>query len=153
MKIYYPKQSKSEVIQNLVKTCRANDIEFIEEKDFQKALNASQLIVDAIFGYSFKGEIRQPFDSIIKSLKEFTGPVISVDVPSGWEIDSGNHEGIFEPACVVSLGVPKKCMIGYKGLHFLGGRFMPKKLLGRYGIALAGYQGSSQFTELKQSQI
>ncbi len=39
------------------------DIPFVEALP---ALNEFHLIVDSIFGYSFSGEIRAPFDNILK---------------------------------------------------------------------------------------
>lgn len=43
-----------------------------------------QLVVDAIFGFSFKGtSVREPFDTILHTLKEVKVPIVSVDVPSG----------------------------------------------------------------------
>ena len=42
-----------------------------------------KLIVDAIFGFSFKGNIRSPFDTVIETIKSVSVPICSVDVPSG----------------------------------------------------------------------
>jgi NAD(P)H-hydrate epimerase len=41
------------------------------------------LVVDAIFGFSFKGQVRPPFDTILPVLKDVRAPVVSVDIPSG----------------------------------------------------------------------
>ena len=41
------------------------------------------LVVDAIFGFSFKGQVRPPFDTILPVLKNIKAPVVSVDIPSG----------------------------------------------------------------------
>ena len=41
------------------------------------------VIVDAIFGFSFKGDVRPPFDDILSTLVEVKKPIASVDVPSG----------------------------------------------------------------------
>ena len=49
------------------------------------------LILDAIFGFSFKGDIREPFLTIIQKLKESKLPVVSVDIPSGWNVDTGEN--------------------------------------------------------------
>ena len=49
------------------------------------------IILDAIFGYSFKGDIREPFLTIIKKLKETNLPVVSVDIPSGWNVETGEN--------------------------------------------------------------
>ena len=52
------------------------------------------LVVDAIFGFSFKGEMREPFKRIIQEVKSSGLPIVSVDVPSGWDVDSGpSHDG------------------------------------------------------------
>ena len=40
-------------------------------------------ILDAIFGFSFKGNVRAPFDSILDMLSKVKIPLCSVDVPSG----------------------------------------------------------------------
>ena len=42
-----------------------------------------KFIVDAIFGFSFKGNARPPFADVLSALKEVTIPVCSVDIPSG----------------------------------------------------------------------
>lgn len=41
------------------------------------------LVIDAIFGYSFTGEAREPFKSIIAWMAHTSTPVMSIDVPSG----------------------------------------------------------------------
>ena len=86
------------------------------------------LIVDAIFGYSFKGALREPFGSTIAKLKESELPVCSVDIPSGWDVDSGPNEAGFDsPACLISLTAPKLCAskLAPSSKHYLGGRFVP----------------------------
>ncbi|SBS88530.1 pyridoxal 5'-phosphate synthase, putative [Plasmodium malariae] len=50
------------------------------------------LIVDAIFGFSFKGEPRTPFDALIEMINNCKKPVVSIDVPSGTNIDSGTRK-------------------------------------------------------------
>lgn len=42
-----------------------------------------ELVVDAIFGFSFKGDVREPFHSILSVLKGLTVPIASIDIPSG----------------------------------------------------------------------
>ena len=41
------------------------------------------LIIDALFGFSFKGPTRPDFANIISTLMQSTLPVVSIDVPSG----------------------------------------------------------------------
>lgn len=44
---------------------------------------AYNLVVDAIFGFSFQGAVREPFNSILATLRKITVPIASVDIPSG----------------------------------------------------------------------
>lgn len=41
------------------------------------------LVVDAIFGFSFKGDVREPFHSVLSVLNGLTVPIASIDIPSG----------------------------------------------------------------------
>lgn len=44
------------------------------------------VVLDAMFGFGFKGDPRPPFDIIIRDLSAGETPVVSVDVPSGWSV-------------------------------------------------------------------
>ena len=46
--------------------------------------NNYNLVVDAIFGFSFKGEIRPPFGDVIEKMKNVKIPICSIDIPSGF---------------------------------------------------------------------
>jgi len=82
-------------------------------------------ILDGIFGFSFKGDIRSPFDTVVEAMNKTEIPICSIDVPSGWNVDEGNLHNTFTPEMLVSLTAPKKCAEDYKGTHYLGGRFVP----------------------------
>jgi len=84
------------------------------------------VILDAIFGFSFKGPPRSPFDAILKSFAGLKKPIVAVDIPSGWDVEKGKvSPDMFDPAMIVSLTAPKLCARGFAGLHYLGGRFVP----------------------------
>ena len=52
--------------------------------------------------------------------------VISIDVPSGWDVSRGDVTGSgLQPALLISLTAPKECARTFKGKHALGGRFVP----------------------------
>lgn len=44
------------------------------------------VVLDAMFGFGFKGDPRPPFDTILQDLSRGKTPVVSVDVPSGWSV-------------------------------------------------------------------
>lgn len=48
-----------------------------------------EVIIDGIFGTGIKGEVRDPFASVIQMINQSQAFVISVDVPSGLDPDTG----------------------------------------------------------------
>ena len=60
------------------------DIPFLDDIPKPSQIDSDyKFIVDAIFGFSFKGNARPPFTDVLSALKEVTIPVCSVDIPSG----------------------------------------------------------------------
>merc|ERR1712224_383186 len=75
----------------------------------------------------------------------------SVDIPSGWAVESGRAGGVAEdmlisPDLLVSLTAPKLCAqdLDRGTHHYLGGRFVPPFIRDRYGLELPEYKGASQ---------
>lgn len=94
---------------------------------FRSTLLSSDVILDAIFGFSFKGPVRAPFDEVLPLISSSHKPIVSVDIPSGWDVENGNEDGVgFDPDVLISLTAPKEGVRSFKGRHFLGGRFVPK---------------------------
>ncbi|KAG6919251.1 hypothetical protein DXG01_008047 [Tephrocybe rancida] len=99
----------------------------LDAASLRTALNSTDVILDAIFGFSFKGPIRAPFDAALPLLTQSGLPIVSVDIPSGWDVEAGNVEGVgLNPDVLVSLTAPKEGVRDFRGRHFLGGRFIPK---------------------------
>ncbi len=126
-KICYPKRGKGQLFLNLVKQCEDLNIPFIETSEVFNSSNSFisnySLIIDSLFGFSFEGPSREPFSSLISSMSKSSTPVLSVDVPSGWHVESGDiHLTGFLPEAVISLTLPKLCMKDYRGIHYVGGR-------------------------------
>jgi NAD(P)H-hydrate epimerase len=101
------------------------------------ALAASDVVLDAIFGFSFKPPVRAPFDAALPLIARSGLPIVSVDIPSGWDVEGGadapgpagasGQGGLaLYPDVLVSLTAPKEGVRKFTGRHFLGGRFVPK---------------------------
>jgi NAD(P)H-hydrate epimerase len=74
-------------------------------------------------------------------------PIVSIDIPSGWDVEKGPQEGsIREPEVLVSLTAPKWGVIGFSKKHVLGGRFVPKEMA--ISLNLPKFSGTSQIVEL-----
>ncbi|KAK2582754.1 hypothetical protein KPH14_005021 [Odynerus spinipes] len=153
--IYYPKQTDNQLYKNLLHQCIEHDInvlehEFITNMDNIKHLNEFRIIVDALFGFSFKPPVRDTFIPIMKILKATSIPICSVDIPSGWDVESGPcTDNDISPEMLISLTAPKMCAQKFKGkFHYLGGRFVPQKLALAYDLNLPTYPGTDLIVSL-----
>ncbi|KAK4213734.1 YjeF N-terminal domain-containing protein [Rhypophila decipiens] len=148
--IYYPKRPKNDLYQRLAKQLEDLDVPFVD--DFPAALKSTDHVVDAIFGFSFSGEVREPFPAVIQAMAETKVPVTSVDAPSSWNIDQGPPKsGVgsnFHPDVLVSLTAPKPLVQFFKGRHFIGGRFVAPAIAKKYDFDLPGYEGIDQIVEV-----
>ena len=137
--VVYPKRpfAKQPHFENLVTQCQDVGVPVLEE--MPSDLSTFDGMVDAIFGFSFKGEPREPFATALKEMQraqnEMGIPVISVDVPSGWNVNEGDVGGTgFMPQVLVSLTTPKESAKSFSGRHFVGGRFLPPQLAEKYNV-------------------
>ena len=83
------------------------------------------MVVDALFGFSFHGAPRPPFDALLRTIGGGGAPpVVSIDVPSGWDVDRGDVSGDgLRPDMLISLTAPKLCARAFAGRHhYLGVR-------------------------------
>ena len=156
--VVYPKQSKKQHFVNLVKQMKDVGVTIVEEMPSAAKEGQYAAIVDAIFGFSFKSEggIREPFGSIITDMIASQGKgnsgsgtsIISVDVPSGWDVNGGDGGTGFMPDVLISLTSPKLSSKKFTGRHFVGGRFLPPAIAEKYGVSMPPYQGVQQVWEL-----
>lgn len=142
--IVYPKQTEKPLYQGLVKQNLVYGVPVLQAlpPTFEKEFH---LIVDGIFGFSFTGNVRAPFDSILKQINLSKLPIASIDIPSGWDVEEGNvhGEGLNEPTLLVSLTAPKRCALQFKGpYHYLGGRFIPPSFAEKHQLHLPSYSGT-----------
>uniref|UniRef100_A0A8C3JWI5 NAD(P)H-hydrate epimerase n=1 Tax=Calidris pygmaea TaxID=425635 RepID=A0A8C3JWI5_9CHAR len=135
--VYYPKRPNKPLFEGLTTQCQKMDITFLPDR--LSPLDLYGLVVDAIFGFSFKGAVREPFGSILDTLEHITVPIASIDIPSGWDVEKGKADGL-QPDMLISLTAPKKAAKHFTGrYHFLGGRFVPPALQEKYALNLPPY--------------
>ncbi|ELA47419.1 hypothetical protein VCUG_01070 [Vavraia culicis subsp. floridensis] len=92
--------------QNLVNIAKNVGVAFTT--DWPKDVHRYGCIIDAMFGFSFKPPLREPFSSIVECISEHSN-VLSIDVPSGYEIDNEDAKYSFVPRHVVCFVAPKVC--------------------------------------------
>lgn len=100
------------------------DAEEIGPEDVHRArvaVSVSDVVVDAIFGTGFQGEINGYLGQVIDAINESGRPVVAVDVPSGLDASTGR----VSTACVragytVTFGLPKAGLLLYPGAAYAG---------------------------------
>lgn len=107
------------------------------------------VVVDALLGTGFDGEdIRQQFWTVYEMLVSTRLAIVSMDVPSGWDLVTGPRQidvtadTYIKPEVLVSLGAPKlgsKMFAG--GYHFLAGRHLPQEYFVDKGINVPLFPG------------
>jgi NAD(P)H-hydrate epimerase len=145
-RVFLPKPITNDYFKALASQCRNASIP-VEDGVLPSPVDCSasscDAVVDAVFGFSFSGEVREPFASTLCCLHSASVPVISVDVPSGWNVSSAGlpcHS--WSPQVLVSLTAPKLCAREFKGRHWLGGRFVPPMMAARLELELPHYPGT-----------
>ncbi|EKX73452.1 conserved hypothetical protein [Theileria equi strain WA] len=85
--LFYPKIGQKDIYKNLLLLLDSYDVKVLNE--LPKDLMEYGMIIDALFGISFRPPMRKPFDTIIENLANANVPIISIDTPSGWNVDEG----------------------------------------------------------------
>eukprot|EP00173_Palmaria_palmata_P004530 Plantae.Rhodophyta-Palmaria_palmata.ctg6377.p1 GENE.Plantae.Rhodophyta-Palmaria_palmata.ctg6377~~Plantae.Rhodophyta-Palmaria_palmata.ctg6377.p1 ORF type:complete len:221 (-),score=21.70 Plantae.Rhodophyta-Palmaria_palmata.ctg6377:132-794(-) len=113
------------------------------------------VVVDAVFGFSFRGPpVKAPFDALVRGMRTAGKLLVSIDMPSGWNVDEGDiyHEvGAPCPDALISLTAPKlgSLTLPASAMHYVGGRFVPDTLAAELGFQLPQFEGSTQITRVK----
>ena len=92
-----------------------------EKGVFSNHIASCELLVDAILGTGLRGEVRDPIATIINAINSLSIPILSVDLPSGLDADTGNPLG----TCVradrtVTIGLPKRGLLIHPGAELAG---------------------------------
>jgi len=83
-------------------------------------LKDCSLIADAMLGSGAKGELREPYKSIVKKLNEFNSVKVAIDIPTGLDADTGSGSTVFKADLTITLGEFKKGLFISDGAHYSG---------------------------------
>ncbi|CDF32447.1 unnamed protein product [Chondrus crispus] len=117
------------------------------------------IVVDALLGTGFDGgDIRQQYWTVYEMLISTRLAIVSLDVPSGWDLSTGPRkidvtaDSFIKPEVLVSLGAPKlgsKVFAG--GYHFIAGRHLPQSYFLEKGISVPAFPGEESNCVLMSS--
>lgn len=90
-------------------------------EELKLALKRKPLVIDALFGFGFRGKLENFLAEIVELINNSGAVVYSADIPSGVEAGSGKVEG---PACrakiTVTFSLPKVGLYLWPGSDFAG---------------------------------
>ncbi len=74
-----------------------------------KELYNYNILADALFGTGLSGDVREPFKTLINGVNNLNKPIISVDIPSGLDCNTGKILGAtIQATKTVTFAVAKK---------------------------------------------
>jgi hydroxyethylthiazole kinase-like uncharacterized protein yjeF len=86
------------------------------QKEIQKALKENDVIIDAMLGTGLSGEVKGIYKKTIELVNKSGKKVVSVDIPSGINGDTGKIMGIAVKSDItVTFGLPKIGNLNYPG--------------------------------------
>lgn len=152
--VVYPKRPNKPLFVNLAAQMEMNGIPVLDSLPPGELKENTDVLLDAVFGFSFSGAVRAPFDEILPAMRDAGVPLVSVDIPSGWNVEEGPgkaEDAALQPDVLISLTMPKKCAAFFKGSggHYLGGRFVPPSIAQKYGFEQPAFPGTEQIVKLE----
>ncbi len=116
---------------NIFKAAEGDVISF-EDAKYRKY----EIIIDALIGYNLKGKLKANYEIIIDWANQQDSKIISLDVPSGVDANTGEDFGIsIKPFCTLTLALPKTgCIKEKTGKLYLGDLGIPKNVYKSIGI-------------------
>ena len=106
--------------------CLQKDIKYtvLDEKADYNTLRGKfdsyDYVLDCIYGTGFTGEVREPVYSLIKALNDSKAFIVSADINSGMNGDTGESNICVNSDLTVSIGFLKKGLVSEEGKKHIG---------------------------------
>ncbi|HRR91615.1 MAG TPA: NAD(P)H-hydrate epimerase [bacterium] len=90
-------------------------------RDFNFQEIRGDFVIDGLFGTGFKGEMREPYNSVVRYINNLNIPIISIDVPSGLDASTGRvSSNCIHANYTFTLGLAKLGLFIYPGAGYGG---------------------------------
>lgn len=106
--------------------CLQKDIKYTvldDDADYntlRKKFDSYDYILDCIYGTGFTGGVREPVYTLIKALNDSKASIISADINSGMNGDTGESNICVNSDITVSIGFLKKGLVSEEGKKHIG---------------------------------
>jgi NAD(P)H-hydrate epimerase len=112
----------------------------VSDEDLDAELNSADAVVDAVLGYGMLGSPQDDIGRLVRRIAASPAPIISLDLPSGVDPDTGLVAGPAVTArATLTLGLPKRGLLAevarrYVGRLHLADLGLPPALYARLGV-------------------
>lgn len=87
----------------------------------KEVINSNEIIVDSIFGVGINKELNYFYKEVIKTINDSEKNIISIDVPSGLDCNTGNPRGgAIKATITYTFEVVKLGFINYSSFKYIG---------------------------------
>ncbi|MCB0731639.1 MAG: NAD(P)H-hydrate dehydratase [Ignavibacteriae bacterium] len=108
------------VLKNFVNHYSELDVIFYQSQNNLNKIADCEVIVDAILGTGTTGTLKEPYNHIVEKLNDLPALKISIDVPTGLNLDKASGDIIFNSNLTVTLAGLKTGLFYEKGKLFSG---------------------------------
>jgi len=108
------------ILTKLIRQVQISELIFYKTKRDLSKLKYCDIIIDGLLGTGTKGEISEPYKSIIESINQLDSIKISIDLPSGLNLETSTASTIVDADLTVTLADFKSGLFYGKGYEFAG---------------------------------
>lgn len=114
---------------------KGSGVDGIPASSLDQVLPSTGLIIDSLIGYSLHDAPGGPIKELIEACNRSSLPVLSLDIPSGFDATSGERPGAaVSPTRTLTLALPKLGLRGIPGRLFLCDIGIPSPLYKCIGV-------------------
>jgi len=107
-------------LSNLCKIVNNGNLIIYKTKSDLNKIKLSDIIIDGLLGSGSKGDIREPYKSIIEFVNQLNAFRVAIDLPSGLNLESSTATTIFNSDLTVTLANYKSGLYYGKGYEYSG---------------------------------
>ena len=129
----------------------------LDDAELADVLGGADLVIDALLGYSSSGAPRDEIGRVIEAIVAAGRPVLSLDLPSGLDADTGHVAGpAIRAMATMTLALPKTGLLsaggpGRAGDLYLADIGLPSTLYRRLGLDVGTPFASGRIVPLATS--
>jgi NAD(P)H-hydrate epimerase len=135
---------------NQLHILQAAGLQPVDPSRAREVLRRSQVVVDALVGYSLRGPPRGRAAELIDLCNAHAARVLSLDLPSGLDATTGEAPGVVvRPERTLTLALPKTGLQRVPGELYLADIGIPPQVFQRIGVGFDPPFGESYWVRLE----